>query len=142
MAARRDRAASVVLSDEGALLVIRRQKNGRNYCVLPGGGVEDGESGPDAALRELNEETGLSGRTVRELWTIHHLDRVAHYYRVLTASGPLELTGPELELQSPTNQHRPEWIQLSELEDANLQPAEVRPLLVDLEQDRSGRAPD
>ena len=135
MAAPRDRAVSIVVNEEGAVLVIRRQSSERDYCVLPGGGVEDGESGSDAALRELVEETGLHGCVVRKLWTISHPDRVGHYYLVSAASGPLRLGGPERELQSPTNWHRPEWVQVNQLEAANLQPSELRPLLIALDRD-------
>jgi len=42
-----------------SVLVMRRRKNGRNYSVLPGGGVEDSEDASRAAERELLEETGL-----------------------------------------------------------------------------------
>lgn len=60
------RAVAVVLDDE-ALLVIDREKDGRRYLVLPGGGIEPGETAEQACLRELHEETGrlrVEGRAV------------------------------------------------------------------------------
>jgi ADP-ribose pyrophosphatase YjhB (NUDIX family) len=45
------------------LLLIRHDKLGRSYWLLPGGGVEEGESMHEALLRELDEECSL--RSVR-----------------------------------------------------------------------------
>ena len=54
----RIRAAALVLRGDEVLLV-RHQKGGRTYWLLPGGGVEFGEPAPEAARREVQEETGL-----------------------------------------------------------------------------------
>ena len=45
------------------LLLIKHAKLGRTYWLLPGGGVEEGESMHEALLRELDEECSL--RSVR-----------------------------------------------------------------------------
>lgn len=47
----------VVTDDAGRLLVIRRSDNG-NWS-LPGGGIDVGESVAAAAVREVEEETGI-----------------------------------------------------------------------------------
>lgn len=44
---------------KGRVLLIRHEKNGREAWLLPGGGVEAGESLIDALRRELVEEVGL-----------------------------------------------------------------------------------
>lgn len=69
---------AVVVSLRGdRLFAIRRTKQGRRYAVLPGGGVERDESARAAALRELVEETGLSGEGLQHLWTLQHDHRGA-----------------------------------------------------------------
>lgn len=48
---------AVILDDTGRVLLQRRADNG--LWVLPGGGVEVGESASQAIVREVREETGL-----------------------------------------------------------------------------------
>ena len=126
-----DRAAAMVLR-EGRLLVIRRHKRGRDYCVLPGGGVEPGETPEVAVLRELREETGLTGTVTRKLSTLEHDGRVAHYFLLETEPGDLVLGGPEALRQSDENSYRPEWLPLDRLEEENVQPEVLRDLLTGL----------
>lgn len=55
----RIRVGALVVQDHKVLLV-RHRKAGREYWMLPGGGVETGEGLHEALARELLEETGLS----------------------------------------------------------------------------------
>jgi 8-oxo-dGTP pyrophosphatase MutT (NUDIX family) len=49
--------AGVILFHEGKLLLMRQ--NNASFWVLPGGTLEENESLPQCALRELEEEAGL-----------------------------------------------------------------------------------
>jgi ADP-ribose pyrophosphatase YjhB (NUDIX family) len=48
------------------ILLIRHQehKSGRSYWILPGGGIEPGETEADCVRRELKEETDLDVRVI------------------------------------------------------------------------------
>ena len=50
---------SAILRWRGRMLLCRHEKPGREYWLLPGGGVNSGESLVDALHRELNEEIGI-----------------------------------------------------------------------------------
>src|SRR6185503_20029166 len=57
-------AACAIFDAAGRVLLVRHSYGRRNW-ELSGGGAEAGESPNETALRELGEETGLSGLVVR-----------------------------------------------------------------------------
>lgn len=62
----RDRSQAVVCR-MGKLLLVEHFLKGRRFYNLPGGGIEDGETPEEAALRELEEEAGVMGTILRPL---------------------------------------------------------------------------
>ena len=50
---------SAILGWHGRILLCRHEKPGKEYWLLPGGGVNSGESLVDALGRELREEVGI-----------------------------------------------------------------------------------
>jgi ADP-ribose pyrophosphatase YjhB (NUDIX family) len=48
-----------LLYRDDSLVLVRHEKDGRTYWLLPGGGVEAGETMEQALRRELAEECGL-----------------------------------------------------------------------------------
>jgi len=53
---------SAILRWKGRMLLCRHEKPGKEYWLLPGGGVNSGESLVDALHRELAEEIGIDDR--------------------------------------------------------------------------------
>ena len=66
------RAAGGLVVQEGRVLVVHRPKY--DDWAFPKGKLEDGESWEEAALREVEEETGLRCRLERELATTRYRD--------------------------------------------------------------------
>ncbi len=62
----RDRSQCVVMREDKILLV-EHKMFGRVFQNLPGGGIEEGESPEEAALRELKEECLVDGEIIRPL---------------------------------------------------------------------------
>ena len=50
---------SAILRWQGRILLCRQEKPGKEYWLLPGGGVDGGESLIEALRRELREELGI-----------------------------------------------------------------------------------
>ncbi len=65
-------AGGVVLDPEGRVVLVHRPRY--DDWTLPKGKLDPGESFEEAALREVEEETGLRARLVRELPAIRYTD--------------------------------------------------------------------
>ncbi len=131
----RKRAIAIIIRDK-RLLVIHRQKPGRDYYTLPGGGVELDESDEEACIREVKEETGLGVISIKRVRKYYSLEREEVYFIVKVTPGEPALTeGPELERQSPVNQYSFEWVDAKRLNEINLMPEASRWICIEVAQE-------
>jgi 8-oxo-dGTP diphosphatase len=94
----RVRVAALLLI-EGKVLLVRHLKDSRRYHLLPGGGVERGESLGEALRREIVEETGLVAEIDRPLLLSDTIDPSGMRHLVnITFSG--HIIGGELTARS------------------------------------------
>ncbi len=61
----RIRVAGFLLNEKNELLLVKHQKNNKEYWLLPGGGVEFGETLEQALEREFMEELGIKVKIER-----------------------------------------------------------------------------
>jgi ADP-ribose pyrophosphatase YjhB (NUDIX family) len=100
-----------------AALIARHDRRGRLVWSLPKGHVEDGETPEQAAVREVEEETGIRGTVVAPLGTIdfwfvadqRRVHKTVHHFLLEAAGG--ELSDADIEVVEVA------WIPLSEVSD-------------------------
>lgn len=126
------RAVAVIIKDN-KILLLRRIKNGEEYFVFPGGGVEKGESIKDATVREMKEEFCIDIKIDRFLFKLfvptneHDSGRMSYFYLVKEFKGTPKLGGPEKKRMNKNNQYYPEWKKLNQLKElTNLYPEEAK----------------
>jgi 8-oxo-dGTP pyrophosphatase MutT (NUDIX family) len=71
MPARPDLAGCVITDTVGRVLMLHRNTDERRQWEIPGGGIEFGEQAAEAAVREANEELGLTVNVVGKLGGMH-----------------------------------------------------------------------
>src|SRR3990172_3953051 len=86
-----------MLVSNNRILLVKHRKSGDNYYVIPGGGVEAGESNEEGVVREFFEETGLVVKVEKLLFT-RKGERMEYYYLVTSNDDkvPSHLGDPDL----------------------------------------------
>ena len=88
--------ATLVINDANQLLLVKRSvEPAKGEWCLPGGFIETDESIEEAALRELEEETGIKGTVVSLVdffsqRSRHHGTLIIFGYRVKIAGGEMQ----------------------------------------------------
>lgn len=94
-------AGGLILDRSGtelrAALIARHDRRGRLVWSLPKGHLEEGETPEDAALREVEEETGIKGHVLAPLgvidfWFIadnRRIHKTVHHYLMEASGGEL-----------------------------------------------------
>lgn len=87
-------AVNVAVIHEGQILLTQREDF--ETWILPSGGVDDGESLAQAAIRETKEETGLDVELTRLVGVYSRLSNMPSVHAVLFAAKPI---GGEIQCQ-------------------------------------------
>jgi ADP-ribose pyrophosphatase YjhB (NUDIX family) len=89
-----DRVRALLITPDGGLLTIRRVRPGQDpYWVLPGGGVEHGESREAALERELREEIAATAEIHSLLYILDRGGDRQYFY--LARAQAADRSGPE-----------------------------------------------
>ena len=109
----RTRAGSrAVIVRDGKILLSHETVSG--WWLVPGGGVEEGETPEDCCVRETEEETGLIVRPLRQFLTLYEYYEeyryISHYFLCEVAgTGQMRLTDAE-----KSRGLEPRWLPLPE----------------------------
>lgn len=91
---------AVVIPRENEILLVRHVKQGRQYWLIPGGGLNFGETIEECARREIKEETNMEIKLLKLLFVSEsvsleyerHLVNLFFLGKVLSPEAPLKVT--------------------------------------------------
>ncbi|MFC1723075.1 NUDIX domain-containing protein [Nanoarchaeota archaeon] len=115
-----------LIIDNNKILLIHRQKAGREYWVLPGGTIEKGETPEQTVIREVKEETNLDIDISKPLWEITDEISKNFYFKASSMTNETELGGPEAKINSPENNYELVWVTKREMTKLNILPKELK----------------
>ncbi len=114
------------------IALIKRQREGRVYYVIPGGGREPGETPEQTAIRESLEELGLNVSIDRLLAKVIYHGREQYYFSARVIGGHFGTgNGPEMIGKYPPERgtYTPVWILLKQVENIDLFPPSIAHLI-------------
>ncbi len=111
----RNRSVVFVVRDK-KILVEKISCDGKSFYSIPGGGIEDGETLEQAAIRELKEECGLDGTVLKKLAEVYNNNRTEYAFEVSVPNNQIAVKGYDPE-ESMDNQSIKEvlWLELSDI---------------------------
>jgi 8-oxo-dGTP pyrophosphatase MutT (NUDIX family) len=126
-----------VLIQGGKVALIERHRAGLDYFVFPGGGVDEGETPEQAAVREAMEELGIAVAIKQKIAEIQFGEKSRQVYFLVEQTGGEFGTGigeefTDADPDSPEEGvYIPIWMPLHELSaHENIYPADVARLVV------------
>jgi 8-oxo-dGTP diphosphatase len=129
--------AGIVLIQDNKVALIERHRAGLHYFVFPGGGVDEGESPEQAAVREALEELGIEVIIKQRVAEIQFGPKSRQIYFLAEQTGGEFGTGSDEEFTASNHEdpeegiYIPIWMPINELLlHQNIYPADVAKLVV------------
>ncbi len=125
--------AGIILIEDGKLALMERHKQGRHYFAFPGGGVDEGETEEQAAIREAFEELGVHVEVVGLAAEVLREGRRKQVYFLVKRTGGEFGTGTGEEYDEPdeiNGTYHPMWMLLGDVLVKNVVPRELAELAV------------
>ncbi len=133
--------ARAVIVRDGAVALIERNRAERHYFVVPGGGVEPGETAREAAAREAWEDLGLRVEVGALVAEVPFEDDVQQFFLATIVGGTFgggrgrEMTGGSGPM---TGTYRPVWVPIDDLPRLPVLPAAIAGVIDALGHARAG----
>jgi 8-oxo-dGTP diphosphatase len=123
--------AGIILIEEDKLALIERHRGERHYFAFPGGGIDDGESPQQAAVREAEEELGIIVAVKQKVAEVFFNNNKQHYFLVEKISGKFGTgTGEEYGEYNPVHgTYLPLWMPIADVMNNNVLPRELAELV-------------
>ena len=106
------------------LLIKRGMDPFKGQWALPGGFVKIDESVDDCAVRELQEEAGISGVYLEQLYTFGNVNRDPRE-RVISVTYYALIPGDDVELKAGTDATEAQWFDVSDLPSLSFDHGEI-----------------
>lgn len=119
-------SAKAVIIQNGKLLAIKLGDGKEEWYILPGGGQDGEETLPQAAEREVREETGIEIKCGELLFVIEGVHGESFHRIDLVFSCAYLGMAEDAALHQDTNQIGYEWLDLSTLNRLPLYPSKLR----------------
>jgi mutator protein MutT len=129
--------AGIVLIQRNKVALIERHRAALDYFVFPGGGVDEGETPEQAAIREAMEELGVEVAVKQKIAEIHFGPKSRQIYFLVEQTGGEFGTGTgeeytDADPESPEEGiYIPVWMPVAELPlHEDIYPADVAKLVI------------
>ena len=122
---KRIRVGGIIFQD-GKIVSMYREKEGRIYYTFPGGGKEEGETEQECVKREVFEEFGIVVKPIKKVYMYEGNTNLEHFYICKWVGGEFGSgQGEEYQENNPKGVYIPKLIDISSIPTLPLMPPEI-----------------
>ncbi|MFP4497553.1 MAG: NUDIX domain-containing protein [Vulcanimicrobiota bacterium] len=114
---------AVILPRDKEILLVRHVKKGRQYWLVPGGGLDPGETIEECAIREIKEETNMDIKLLKLLFVSESVSTEYERHLInLFFLGRILNPDEKIKVNEDNRVREVKFIPVSELNDMEIHP--------------------